>query len=79
MKIKSMLDFYNNIYYIKWKFLQIENFEETKERIYYKYQWKKNIYESKKFTNYEKDLIWDFLNGYCDFEKINGYVKRKYL
>lgn len=41
MKIKSMLDFYNNIYYIKWKFLQIENFEETKERIYYKYQWKK--------------------------------------
>lgn len=69
MEEKSMVDFYNNINYIKWKFLQIDNFEEAKERIYYKYQWKKSVYESKKLTNYEKDLIWDFLNEYCDFEK----------
>lgn len=70
MEEKSMVDFYNNINYIKWKFLQIDNFEEAKKRIYYKYQWKKSVYESKKLTNYEKDLIWDFLNEYCDFEKI---------
>lgn len=79
MKIKSMLDFYNNVRYIKWKYKQIENFEEAKERIYYKYQWKKSVYDSNCLTNYEKDLIWDFLNDYCDFEKLNGYVSKKYL
>ena len=77
MKIKSMQDFCDNAYYIRWNFYQTNKIDEIKKRIYYKAKWKKSIYDLENLSYYEKNMIWDFLNGYCEIDRLEGYISKK--
>lgn len=78
MKIKSMQDFCDNAYYIRWNFYQTNKIDEIKKRIYYKAKWKKSIYDLENLSYYEKNMIWDFLNGYCEIDRLEEYLCKKY-
>lgn len=79
MKINSMKEFCKKAYYIRWNFYQINKIDEITKRIFYKAKWKKSIYDLKNLSYYEKNMIWDFLNGYCELDRIEEYVcKRSY-
>lgn len=78
MKIKSMQDFCNKAYYIRWNFYQTNKIDEIKKRIYYKAKWKKSIYDLENLSYYEKNMIWDFLNGYCEIDRLEEYLCKKY-
>lgn len=78
IKARNIIEFSNDAYYYKWKYIQIEKLKKIKARIYYKWQWKKEVYNLKNYTYYEKNLIWDFLNGYCEVDRMEGYISRKY-
>ena len=77
MKIKSMQDFCDKAYYIRWNFYQINKIDQIKKRIYYKAKWKKSIYDLENLSYYEKNMIWDFLNGYCEIDRLEGYISKK--
>lgn len=78
MKIKSMQDFCDKAYYIRWNFYQINKYDEVNKRIFYKAKWKKSIYDLENLSYYEKNMIWDFLNGYCEIDRIEEYVCKRY-
>ena len=77
MKSNSMQDICDKAYYIRWNFYQINKYDEVNKRMFYKAKWKKSIYHLKNLSYYEKNMIWDFLNGYCEIDRLEGYISKK--